>query len=320
MTSEDLLARIAWMYHIEDLTQKEIAQRLNISRVKVTRLLKKAREQGLVEIRIAKVPTAHLWLEKGLRDHFRLIDAIVVPTSVRPENLRPVLAEAAAEYLCRALRPGMAIGLGMGRTLAEIPRFMQPQQAGICTFVEMVGGIGRGLTFDSYKVSTQLADRCGGEVEHIYAPVIVETRMVRDALLGDPQIKAMLRRAAACDMALVSVGTVDLDSFLYLAGFSDEQGMRRLQEAGAVGDVLGHFYDINGQPVPSPVEDRLIGLSLRELKRIPRVICVAGGPAKVPAILGAVRGGYVNILIIDEGSANQLLETAGHESPASGQH
>ena len=314
MEQDDLLARIAWLYYIENLTQKEIARRFKMSRVKVTRLLKKAREKGLVEIRIANVRTSHLPLERSLRMEFGLSDAMVIPTPVRPDDLRPALGKAAADYLSRILRPGTQVGLGMGRTLAEIPNHLEPQESGTCHFIEMVGGIGRGLGFDSYRVSMLLADRCGGEVEHVYTPVIVETAAARQALLGDPQIRSVMDRAARSDMAVVSVGTVDLDSFLFHAGYSDKLGIEGLQRLGAVGDVLGHFFDSDGQPVPNPIEDRLMGLSLDELRGIPVVICAAGGLPKVPSILGALRGGYVNVLITDEDTACAILgEMAGEE-------
>lgn len=312
MEQDDLLARIAWLYYIEDLTQKEIARRFKMSRVKVTRLLKKAREQGLVEIRIANVRTSHLPLERALRLEFGLSDARVIPTPVRPDDLRPALGRATAGHLGSILKPGMQVGLGMGRTLAEIPNHLEPQESGTCHFIEMVGGIGRGLSFDSYRVSMLLADRCGGEVEHVYTPVIVETAAARQALLSDPQIYSVLHQASRSDIALVSVGTVDLDSFLYHAGYSDELGIQGLQRLGAVGDVLGHFFDADGLPVPNPIEERLMALSLDELRDVPTVICAAGGLPKVPSILGALRGGYVSVLITDEETAHAMLgEAAG---------
>lgn len=307
MDPDDLLVRIAWLYYVEELTQKEIAQRFNMSRLKVLRLLKKAREKGLVEIRIAGGQTSHLPLEKSLRLEFGLRDALVFPTPVRLADLRPALGEAAALFLGRVSRAGLSIGLGMGRTLAEIPNYMAPVDHATCRFIEMVGGTGHGLTFDSYKVSSLLADRCGGEVEHVYSPVFVESAATRQALLCDPQIRSVLDRAAKCDLALVSVGTVDTDSFLYQAGYADEAGLAALARAGAVGDVLGHFFDIDGRPVPWFTDDQIIGLALADLRRIPEVICVAGGPEKVASILGAIRGRYINTLITDENTARVLL-------------
>ena len=308
MDPDDLLVRIAWLYYVEELTQKEIAQRFKMSRVKVLRLLKKARQKGLVEIRIASVQASHLALEKSLRGEAGLLDVMIVPTPARPEELRPVLGEAAAVYLSRILGRDVSIGLGMGRTLAEMPDYMKPTDNGSCRFIEMVGGIGRGVSFDSYKVSSLLADHCGGEVEHLYTPVIVESVATREAFLRDPQINSVLERAMGCDLALVSVGTVDTDSFLYQAGYTDAAGLAALQQAGAVGDILGRFFDLNGQLVACFTDERIIGLSLEELRRIPNVICVAGGLEKVAGIIGAIRGGFINTLITDEHTAQALLE------------
>lgn len=299
------LARVAWFYYIEGLTQKEIAKRFGISRVKVVRLLKEARRRGIVEIRIADNWASYLPLERALRQRFGLLDAVVVETPPSPDRLRPALGKAAAEYLRHVMRSGLLVGLGMGRTLAEIPHYMHAV-TGVCHFIEMVGGIGRGLS-DSYKVSSSLADRCGGQVEHLYSPVIVETAAARQALLSDGQISSVLQRAATSDLALVSVGTVDLDSFLYQAGYLDEAGIAALLERGAVGDILGQFFDIRGGPVFCPTDDRLIGLSLEQLRQIPRVVCVAGGPTKVASILGALRGRYANVLITDVETAQSLL-------------
>ena len=183
MNHDDFLVRIAWLYYIEALTQQEIAGRFRMPRVKVARLLKKARDEGIVEFRIAK-STAHLELERELRQYFGLKDALVVPTPLREEHLRTALGEAAARYLQTLFRPGLVVGLGMGRTLAEIPRFVEPHPDGGCVFVEMVGGAGRtDLGFDTYNVSWRLAECCGGVAEHVFTPVVVESAVVRAALL-----------------------------------------------------------------------------------------------------------------------------------------
>jgi len=308
-TDDQLLSRIAWFYYIEDLTQKEIASRFGLSRVKVVRLLKDARERGLVEFRISGMGASYLPLERSLRQAFGLLDARVVESPASPQRLRADLGQAAAAYLSRTMKPNMLVGLGMGRTLAEIPQHLKPM-TGTCHFIEMVGGIARGLSFDSYKVSSLLADRCGGEVEHLYTPLIVETASARQAFLSDRQIWSVLERAATSDVALVSVGTVDLDSFLFQAGYVDEAGIATLVERGAVGDVIGHFFDIEGRPVSCPTDDRMIGLSLSELSRIPKVVCVAGGLGKVQSIIGALRGRYVNILITDADTAQALLDSS----------
>jgi DNA-binding transcriptional regulator LsrR (DeoR family) len=311
---EDHLVRIAWLYYIEELTQQQVADRLHLPRVKVTRLLKKARDEGIVEFRIAK-PTAHLELERELRLHLGLKDAWVTPTPLRGERLRPALGEAAAEYLQPLFRPGLVVGLGMGRTLAEIPRFIERHSHSECVFVEMVGGAGgTELGFDTYNVSWRLAEQCGGVAEHVFTPVVVESTQARAALLQDPQIIATLERAARCDVGLVGIGGTGDDMLLFQLGHCDDATIRDLRARGAVGDILGHFFDVNGQPVACEVDQRIIALSLDQLHAMPTVVAVAGGSEKTEAVLGALRGSYANVLVTDAETAQAVLENVMRET------
>ena len=309
---DDLLARVAWLYYMEDLTHQEIGDRLHMPRVKVTRLLKKAREEGVVEFRIVK-PTAHLDLERQLRHTFGLSDALVVPAPLDPERLRESLGAAAAGYLQGVFHPRMVVGLGMGRTLAEIARFIESQEQGDCIFAEMVGGAGTNdLGFDTYNVSWLFADRCGGTAEHVFSPVVVESSEARATLLGDSRIAAALERAAKSDLALVGIGATAEGMVLQHLGYCDEEAVRDLRSRGAVGDIIGHFFDRDGRPVQCGLEERLVALSLDQLHQIPSVIAVAGGGrAKSLAMLGALRGQHIDVLITDMQSAQMVLEEHG---------
>ncbi|MBC8450455.1 MAG: sugar-binding transcriptional regulator [Chloroflexi bacterium] len=316
MNRDDLLARVAWLYYVEELTQQEIGDRLNMPRVKVTRLLKQARDEGVVEFRIAR-PTAHLELERELRQHFGLQDAFVAPTPLQPARLRAALGEAAARYLQNLFRPGLVVGLGMGRTLAEIPRFVEPHSDGRCVFVEMVGGAGRSdLGFDTYNVSWRLAECCGGVAEHVFTPVVVESGEARAARLQDSQISATLERAAQSDVALVGIGNTGDDMVLYHLGCCDYAIVRDLRQRGAVGDIMGHFFDVQGQPVACPLDDRLIAISLDQLRAIPTVVAVAGGQDKTAAILGALRGKHASVLVTDMDTARAVLAKGRDAGPA----
>ena len=317
MNQDDLLARVAWLYYIEDLTHQEIGDRLHLPRVKVTRLLKKAREEGVVEFRIVK-PTAHLELERQLRRTFGLSDALVIPAPLEAARLRESLGAAAAGYLQGLFHPRVVVGLGMGRTLAEIPRFIESQEQGQCVFAEMVGGAGTNdLGFDTYNVSWLFADRCGGTAEHVFSPVVVESAEARATLLGDSRIAAALDRAARSDLALVGIGTTGEEMVLQHLGYCDEEAVRDLRSRGAVGDIIGHFFDRDGQPVHWELEERLVALSLDQLQKIPTVIAVAGGgPAKTLAVLGALRGHHVDVLITDMQSAQMVLEECARSGPS----
>ncbi|MCP4166950.1 MAG: sugar-binding transcriptional regulator [Chloroflexi bacterium] len=310
MNRDDLLARVAWLYYVESLTHQEIGERLNLPRVKVTRLLKEARDEGIIEFRIAK-STTHLELEGELRQQLGLKDAWLASTPLDASKLRRTLGEAAARYLDTLFRPGMVVGLGMGRTLAMIPRFVERNRTTKCTFVEMVGGASDSdLGVDTYNVSWRLAELCGGEAEHVFSPLMVKSAVGRDALMQDPQIASALKRAAACDVALVGIGNVADDMLMRKLGYYDEATVLHLRPQGAVGDVLGHFFDGEGKPVVTELDERLIALSLDQLAAIPTVIAIAGGADKVRAIFGAIRGGYINVFVSDTATAQALLRAS----------
>jgi DNA-binding transcriptional regulator LsrR (DeoR family) len=306
---DDLLVRIAWQYYIEGLTQQEIANRTHLSRPKVARLLKQARQKGVVEFQIKGTITEHLDLEWQLRSQFGLKDARVIPTPSNVDETRRELGRATAVYLREIFEPRMKIGLGMGRTLAEIPNFVSPSVETNCEIVEMVGGASRtDVGGDTYNISWRLAERLGGVAHHLNTPVVVQEKEMRDVLMKDQQIISALQKAVQCDLALVGIGRLSEEMPLSLLGYCDDATLKQLQAKGAVGDILGHFFDIEGYPVITTIEDRLVGLTANQLKRIPVVCGIAGGIKKTEAMLGALRGRYLNILITDGQTASQILE------------
>ncbi len=314
-TSKDMLVRIAWKYYIEDFTQQEIAERFNLSRPKVARLLKEARETGIVEFKITGVPTEHLELERKIRNAFNLKDVIVTPTPSDQSEIRQSLGRAAAAYLQSIFKPHIIVGLGMGRTIAEIPQFVTPDPTTKCAFVEMVGGASRtDVGFDTYNVSWHLAESCEGIAYHVNSPVVVENPAAREAIMSDINITQVLEIAAKSDVAIVGIGQVGPEMTLARLGYCDEADIRELLNLGAVGDIMVHYYDIHGKPVMTGLEGRLVGLDLEQFFAIPTVIGVAGGD-KVEAILGAMRGGYIDVLITDDETAASIL---AHEHPHQG--
>ncbi len=310
--SKDQLVRIAWQYYIEDLTQQEIAERFNISRPKVARLLKLAREQGIVEFQINGMPIENLQSEKQLRELFELKDAIVIPSHPDDKVNRRELGKAAARYLEANFETNQIIGLGMGRTLAEIPQFVNECPREGITFVEIVGGASSSdAGLDTYNVSWLLADQCGGVAIHVNSPVVVMSGEMRDMLLDDPQITSALDMARNCELALVGIGPVSEDMTLLRQGYCDESTVLELIENGATCDIIGHFLDLQGHPVDSCIEDRLVGLSLDQIAEIPTVIGVAGGEEKGKAILSVLRNGCLDVLITDYQTAQSVFRLIG---------
>ena len=305
---DPLIDKVAWLYYMDDLTQQEIAERLSLSRPKVGRLLKKARGLGVVQIQLSESATVHVKLERELEAHFGLSEAIVVDVTEDEARGLHLIGQAAAHHLQRVLGDSFKLGLGMGRTIAEILPFIAPRQVTDGTIMGVAGGFSQPeLTTNPYDFSWRLADLLGARVEHLYVPLIVESPAAREALLQDRLIRRQLERAATCDVVVVGIGPLREDGLLVKLGYCDAELVCGLREQGAVGDIMARFFDRQGRPIPSELDKRVIGLDLEQLKRIPHVIAVAGGSGKAEAILGALRTGCLDVLITDSSTAERVI-------------
>ncbi len=304
-----LCARVAKLYYDGELTQQEIGKRLGLSRIKVHRILNRARELGIVEIKI-HTPEVSKFIdqEHELVIRFGLRDALIVPTPEDLLELYPALAQGAAEWLEARLEPGIRIGLGLGRTISHLPRFFSVEQKTECTFTEVVGGSSEhsgGIA--KYNVTSKMAELAGGRAELLYAPNLVSSADLQAQLISEPAVADALARARRSDMILQSVGTVDDTAILYIENRITKAELESLSVTGAVGDALGHYFDAAGKPVSTFLDNRVIGLGLEDLKNIPWSVVVAGGPEKQAVIRAALMGGYFNVLITDNRTAEKLL-------------
>ena len=308
----ELLARIAHRYYVDDRTQAEIAREFALSRPKVQRLLERARWSGLVDIRIQAPAWLHLDLETALRTTFQLSDAIVSPSRPDPQSQRETVARSAAQYLERHLRDGAVVAVSHGRDTGEIPRFFRPAHRLDCTFVSAMGGSPRvDNPTNPNEICRALADRCGGRAESLYAPAYVESAEMRDQLLRQEAIAQTLGVAGRASMALVGIGGTDDGCTMVRSGCLSTDEMARLRHQGAVGDVLGNYVDIEGHLIAAPHRDRLVALSVEDLRRIETVVAVASEVEKPRAILGVLRARVIDVLVVDETNARAILQLAG---------
>jgi DNA-binding transcriptional regulator LsrR (DeoR family) len=309
-----LMIRAALLYYEEGMTQNQIAKALGVSRVKVTRLLAKAKSLGIVEIRINQPPDFFVELEQALIERYGLKDAIVTLDVSDSEMLRLTLATAAGKWLIPKLEPESVVGFSMGRTLALIPEVVEPEEETGSTFIEVMGASDSlNSGFSSYTVIGRMAALFGGQAKLLDVPTIVSSPEVREVILKEEQIKARFEMSRHCDILLTSVGTVDQEALLYNIGYLTDDVLEKLIEKGAVGDLLGQFFDADGQPVQNPLTGRIMALTLDELGEIPYSVLVSGGQEKQTAIRAAIRGGYVNVLVTDASTARQLIENSKHQ-------
>ena len=315
----ELLARIAHRSYVDGRTQEEIGQEFGLSRPKVQRLLDRARATGVVEIHIETPPGLNLDLEARLKDEFGLKDAIVSPVRPDTETQRAAVARSAARYLERRLRDGDVVAVSHGRDTGEVPRFFRPAGDLDVAFVSAMGGSPRVDTpTNPNEICRALAEKCGGRAESLYAPAYVEDGAVRDRLLEQEAVAATLEIAAAANVALVGIGGTDDDCTMVRSGCLSLDEIARLRDQGAVGDVLGHYFDVHGGLISAPHGDRVIALSMGDLRRVGTVVAVAGEPEKTVAILGALRGQIVDVLIVDESNARSVLELVRHPGDTAG--
>lgn len=308
----DLLARVATLYYLEEWTQDRIARKLGLSRQKVQRLLRQAREQRIVEIHVHSAPVLHLELENKIRTTFHLDDAIVAPAHPDEQLSRMAVARAAASYLERQMSDGMIVTVGLGRNANETANCLQSVRPIDCTFASAMGGSPyMGESINPNSICGNLAARVRGRAQLLYAPAYVEGRHARDLLLVQEAISETLEIAKRADVALMGIGTPSDDSILVQAGCLSLAEARRLREIDAVGELLGNFFNEEGRKITSDLDTRLIGLTLDDLKRIPKVIAVASEVEKSRAILGALRTGAINVLVTECKNALTVLRLAG---------
>lgn len=298
------------LYYVEELTQTEISQRLDLSTAKVNRLLQQAREQGYVNITI-RTPFQQLFeLEDRLKAVFGLQDAIVIPALAENSSstLNP-LGAVAADYLLGHLRDGDVLGIGGGSAVNAIAEAIAPPRPYKIEVVPLIGAVQGQMETDGNYLATRLAERLGGKSYQLHAPAFVDTREHCEALRSMGPVREILDIALRANVALLGVGSVDAEvsRFVQFTALSAEDMRHIANDCGGVGDINAFVYDIEGRPAAQEYADRVLGLSLAEIKRIPFRIGVAATAMKALPIYGALRGGYLNALITDEAAACGVL-------------
>ena len=323
--STRILVKMARLYHLHGLSQDQIGRQLGVSRSKVSRMLKEARDRGLVEITIHAPVLAALDLERQLEAALGLREAVVVSSGDDTGGHAPgAVADAASDYLLRMLRPDDVLGVSGGETVAHIAQ-MLPQGQMIGTGIVQLGSaltyVGGHPTHSSAEVALHVAQKLGSTERLVLIPIpsLLDTETIRDALLRDTGVQRAMARLATCTVALVGIGalepqagaTVDAVGYSHRPESpvtSDE--LAELESVGAVGEICARFFDVDGRPCVTSLDRRMVALDLPRLRDVPLVIGVACGRRKARAILGAVRGGYVKTLVTDEATALDVLALA----------
>ena len=302
-----LLAKVCEMYYLMDMSQKEIAARLNISRPQICRMIAQAREIGIVEIRIHNPLEKDTELERRLISRFPLEDAVVVGLEdAEAESREALFSREAARYLDSLLASGMDLGVMSGKTVSAVSMQMKGGGKHLGTVVPLVGGIGPASPdLHANAIALTIARKTHAVSLAMNAPLAVSSPEAAALFRQEPAIAQVLGKGKHCDICLVGTGNVDGRSTTAQAGGLSPQDLAGLREAGAVCSVCTSWFDENGREVGG-LSARSIGLGLMDLKRS-RVIAAARGKSKRQAIAAALKTGRISVLMTDAETARSLL-------------
>jgi deoxyribonucleoside regulator len=303
-----LMLRAAQLYYHGDLTQDAIGKRLGVSRFKVGRLLERALREEAVRIEIVHPAARLVALEDALVERFGLVDAVVVDVPVADDEqlARERVADAAAEHLA-ALAPTGVIGVSWGRTMLELAARLRPGWTSADQIVQLNGAISRSARPTRYQeVVERFGATTGAAIQLMPAPAIVGTPELRAALEADASVAEPLKAARRAHSAVFGMGVMGPDSAHVVSGYLDVRDQRRLQKAGAVGDVLGRFITAQGEIALPSLDERTVGMPLSELGS-KTAVGLAAGPGRGPVALGALRSGCVKTFVTDEATATWVL-------------
>ncbi|TDK50664.1 sugar-binding transcriptional regulator [Antarcticimicrobium luteum] len=308
ISGENVVIEVAWMYYQEGLNQKEIADRLEISRATVVNYLQEARERGHIRITLhARAFTTHRAAVE-LCKRFGLTAAYVIPDEgADAETGFYRVAHGAAQWLPELLESGDRLGVAWGRTIYELTQAAEETRIDDLTVLQLVGSMATPYGFTAEACSTRLAQRLGARCFNLHAPAILSSAALAEALRAEPIIHNQLARLETCNKFLFSVGTCLPDSHVVGSGLATLEELEWYVAQGATGVLCGRFIDAGGQAIAGPLEDRMIGIPLDRLVGLDQGILVTPGTDKVAASLAAIRGGYVTHLVTSLSVADALL-------------
>jgi len=310
---DEFLIQVTHLYYQRNMNQSEIARLLNVSKMTVSRALKKAQDVGLVTITV-NLPVKHdEQLSHRLKKVLQLQDAFVVkvPSFSEPssdaQDAAISLGEAAAFFLDPLLQDGMVIGVAVGSTVGQVARSLHRKELPNATVVQLIGGLGKSSDHDPYNIVQSVSERLGAHGIYFTGPAFVASPEILEAMKVENSMRGFPELWKRCDLCLVGIGTCEPTVPFVTSGLVDADELRRLCELGAVGDLLGRYYRIDGTIIDNDLHERVNAIPIDTLRGVKNVVLVAGGLNKVEAIIGASRIHFPFTLITDEVTARAVL-------------
>lgn len=311
MMQLSMMTEVASMYYEKNMTQSEIGDKLFLSRTRISRILKRAQEEGVVEIKINHMLERNYSFEERFKQKFQLKEVILYGGSRESkEEVQNGVVQLAAKYLKHEIRSKMTIGISWGNTVSKTVDALAEVEKIPVNIVQIMGFASTSnYLIDANNIANRLASVYGGIVHNLNAPLFVPDEYVKKELLKDPLISRAMSLATNADIILTSIGTLNTvtESNPWL-GYLTKDMFQEIREQGAVGCIGARFFDQDGNGLNNFWNSHCIGIELKDIKMAGNVVVVAAGEYKAEALLGAIRGGYVDVLVTDSGTAERMME------------
>ncbi|SFB00265.1 DNA-binding transcriptional regulator LsrR, DeoR family [Lentibacillus halodurans] len=309
MKDRNLMEKVSKLYYLEGWTQTQICKKVGLSRPIISKLLKQAKEKNIVEIYIKDESVHTVELERLLEKQYNLQEAVVVSGANKgTEMVRRNMGRAASGYLSKRLSQIQTLGISWGKSIYTLVEEFQSIEYPHIHLVPLVGGMGQEFVeYHSNQLSFQLAQQLNASSSYLYAPAIADNADLKQKIVQSKDVASVLEEGKQVDLAIVGVGGMTRQTTAIEMGYLRDKDIDSLKEAGAEGDLNSSFFDVNGREVNHPINDRIIGTSLDEIKEIPEVMAIAEGKHKVNSLHIALKTGIVNVLVTDDQTAEGLL-------------
>jgi len=309
---DDLVLRAAWLHFVGGMTQAAVAKKLGVPSVKAHRMIAKAVADGLVHVTIDGDVVECIELEEALCQRFGLDSCDVAPDLAEDGAPVKALSRAGAKRLRWWMQSGEidTIGVGHGRTLAAIARELPKFDGTAVRFVSLMGELARNYTANPHTVMDRLSQRTGAQAFVFPVPLFANSANDREVLLAQRGVSEVFTMAQAAPLKLLGIGAVHPDNHLVRLGMISSDEIKAISQAGAVAEIMGHFFTDNGDAVPTVFSDRTLAPDLDNS----RIVAIAGGPAKAQAIKAILKSGKLSGLVTDECTARDLLRDSGVHS------
>ena len=297
---ESLMVKAAWYYYFENMTQKAIADRLSISRMRVIKLLEAARQNGIIQFRLRSDGVGMAEQSRALMEKYHLKDVFLIPSAEEEATTNESIARAGAMYIADRLGDNACINVGYGDTLSRTLNHLATMVETPVTCISLTGGV------SPYLPNTR-SNVFNARLYLMPAPLLASSPEMASAMRGESSVSEIFDMAELSSFTLVGIGSIHDSATVVKSGVLSRNDLFYLRMHNAVGDILCHFFDRDGQLLQTPIEDKLISTPLSRLKALRNVVGLAAGAQKADAIRAALRGGYLDVLVTDEATASLLL-------------